>query len=35
VVYDRDAHPYLSVLHLSNRSGPRPLFREDQVGSLW
>lgn len=35
VIYDREAQPYLSALHLSSYHGPRPVFREDTVGPLW
>lgn len=35
VTYDSAAKRYLSVIHLSSRNGPSPVFRETQVAPLW
>ena len=35
VNYDPQAKPYLSLLRLSNRNGPRPVFKEAAVAPLW
>src|SRR5215469_232968 len=35
VTYDPQAKPYIGLLHLSNRYGPRPVFSEQPVPSLW
>jgi hypothetical protein len=35
VTYDPQAKPYLGAIHLSNRSGPRPVFTEEAVAVLW
>jgi hypothetical protein len=35
VTYDPQAKPFLSVIHISNRNGPTPVFREEVVAPLW
>lgn len=35
VIYDPKAKPYLGIIHLSNKNGPTPVFREDQLDPLW
>lgn len=35
VVYDPQAAPYLSVLHLSSRNGPAPTFSQSVLNPLW
>jgi len=35
VTYDPQAKPYLSLIHLSNSTGPAPVFREEPVAPLW
>ena len=35
VTYDPQAKPYLSALHLSNKGGPKPVFKEEPVAPLW
>jgi hypothetical protein len=35
VTYDPQAKPYLAVIHLSNRGGPKPVFNEQPVAPLW
>jgi hypothetical protein len=35
VTYDPQAKPFLNVIHLSNRGGPPPVFREEAVAPLW
>jgi hypothetical protein len=35
VTYDPQAKPYLTVIHLSNRGGPTPVFEEQPVAPLW
>jgi len=35
VTYDPQAKPYLNILRLSNRGGPRPVFNEAAVAPLW
>ena len=35
VTYDPQAKPYLSMIHLSNRNGPAPAFKEQPVAPLW
>ena len=35
VTYDPQAQPFLTAIHLSNRGGPRPVFREEAVAPLW
>ena len=35
VTYDPQAKPYLSMIHLSNQNGPRPVFKEEPVAPLW
>jgi len=35
VIYDPAAKPYLAAIHLMNHGGPRPQFREMQIGQLW
>jgi hypothetical protein len=35
VVYDPQAKPYLSALHLSSRNGPHPAFIEKPMAPLW
>jgi hypothetical protein len=35
VTCDPQAKPFLNVIHLSNRGGPPPVFREEPVAPLW
>ena len=35
VTYDPQAKPFLAVIHLSNRGGPAPVFKEEPVAALW
>jgi hypothetical protein len=35
VTYDPQAKPYLNLIHLSNKNGPTPVFREETVAALW
>ncbi len=35
VTYDPQAKPYLTAMHLSNSSGPAPIFRQETVAPLW
>ena len=35
VAYDPQAKPFLAVIHLSNRGGPPPTFKEEPVAPLW
>jgi len=35
VTYDPQAKPFLGTIHLSNRNGPPPLFREVPVAAPW
>lgn len=35
VTYDPQAKPFLTAIHLSNRGGPAPVFKEDAVAALW
>jgi hypothetical protein len=35
VTYDPLAKPFLTVIHLSNRGGPPPVFQEEAVAPLW
>jgi hypothetical protein len=35
VTYDPLVKPYLSAIHLSNRGGPAPVFKEAPVAALW
>jgi hypothetical protein len=35
VTYDPQAQPYLTAIHLSNRGGPTPVFKEEPVARLW
>lgn len=35
VTYDPQAKPYLTAIHLSNKGGPAPVFKEEQVAPLW
>lgn len=35
VTYDPQAQPYLSAIHLSNKGGPPPVFKEEPVAPLW
>lgn len=35
VTYASEAKAYLSVIHLSNRGGPAPVFKEEAVAPLW
>jgi hypothetical protein len=35
VTYDPQAKPLLTAIHLSNRGGPPPVFREESVAPLW
>jgi hypothetical protein len=35
VTYDPQAKPFLSVIHLSNSNGPKPVFKEESVAPLW
>ena len=35
VTYDPQAKAYLNLIHLSNRNGPTPVFKEQPVAPLW
>jgi hypothetical protein len=35
VMYDPQVQPYLTAIHLSNRGGPPPVFKEEPVAALW
>jgi hypothetical protein len=35
VTYDPQAKPYLASIHLSNKGGPSPVFKEEPVAPLW
>jgi len=35
VIYDPSVTQYLSVIHLSNSNGPKPVFQEQTVTTLW
>jgi hypothetical protein len=35
VTYDPQAKPFLGTIHLSNRGGPAPVFKEEPVAPLW
>jgi len=35
VTYDPQAKPFLSVIHLSSKNGPAPVFQEAAVAPLW
>lgn len=35
VTYDPKAKPYLTAIHLSNRGGPPPVFKEEPIAPLW
>ena len=35
VTHDPQVRPFLSVLHLSSRNGPAPLYKEAPVGPVW
>jgi hypothetical protein len=35
VTYDPQVKPHLSAIHLSNRGGPAPVFKEEPVAALW
>jgi hypothetical protein len=35
VIYDPKAKPFLSMIHLSNKNGPPPVFKEESVAPLW
>ncbi len=35
VTYDSQLKPYLAMIHLSNRGGPKPVFTEATVAPLW
>jgi hypothetical protein len=35
VTYDLKAKPYLTAIHLSNKGGPPPVFKEEPVAPLW
>jgi len=35
VTYDPQVQPYLSIIHLSNGGGPKPVFNEAPVAPLW
>ncbi len=35
VTYDPQAKPFLTAIHLSNRGGPPPVFKEEAVAPLW
>jgi hypothetical protein len=35
VTYDPQAKPFLTAIHLSNRGGPPPVFKEETVAALW
>jgi hypothetical protein len=35
VTYDPQAKPFLSVIRISNKNGPPPVFKEEAVSPLW
>jgi hypothetical protein len=35
VTYDPQAKPFLALIHLSNKGGPPPVFKEEPVAPLW
>ena len=35
VTYDPQAKPFLSLIHLSNSNGAKPVFKEEPVAPLW
>jgi hypothetical protein len=35
VTYDPQVEPYLAVIHLSSRNGPKPIFQEAPMAPLW
>jgi hypothetical protein len=35
VTYDPQVQPYLTAIRLSNKGGPRPVFKEEPVAPLW
>jgi hypothetical protein len=35
VTYDPQAKPFLTTIHLSNKGGPAPVFKEEPVAALW
>jgi hypothetical protein len=35
VTYDPQTKPFLPAIHLSNRGGPKPVFKEEPVSPLW
>jgi hypothetical protein len=35
VTYDPQVKPYLAAIHLSNKGGPAPVFKEEPVAPLW
>jgi len=35
VTYDPQAKPFLTAIHLSNKGGPPPIFKEEPVAPLW
>jgi hypothetical protein len=35
VLYDPTTKPYLSLLHLSSKNGPRPTYRQQSIALLW
>jgi hypothetical protein len=35
VTYDPQVKPFLAIIHLSNRGGPSPVFKEEPVAPLW
>jgi len=35
VTFDPQVKPYLSAIHLSNRGGPSPVFKQEPVAPLW
>jgi hypothetical protein len=35
VTYDPQAKPFLSAIHLTNKGGPSPVFKEESVAPLW
>src|ERR1700723_332685 len=35
VTYDPQGKTYLNIIHLSNKGGPAPVFKEEPVAPLW
>jgi hypothetical protein len=35
VIYDPQAKPFLAAIHLSNKGGPPPVFKDEPVAPLW